>query len=920
MNKPPVFASPRRVFLCLILALSAAGASAAEPASGSISTEMRSVSWTGGTGTTPDPVFSGCTQGDPSCDYFELTVDTGEAKTRQDATIAIVSETAIDYDMFVMDSEGAQIASGGSAGANESVLIEGLRSGLYYVAVKNWSTSPTDSYQGSAILSDSGVPLSSGETTPSGLAWGYDAEAPQVSVEVPLRVVMVGFDPNDPQDVFTAEEIFREIPDHQQVGVLNEYGGGFRSGDDSDVEVDTLVNHGRAYYRNNKPALLPIEYRWKPELIYAPAEFADALFKTMVEESTLASPAGPSQARFIESYNASRGSALRLAASGDPAQMVAPLAPQRMIDAQTVENWVAKHTGQYLPFAATNETDNVGYTVYFLNTWDADEALAHFPKGEYHNWYIERIDPDDGSFDGIDWGRVWGGRYRFMMVDLGAAPNAYEDQTWAGGDPVTGSTAYDPPLWEYRANAPRPVTAVHLADGTSQAVTPSETWDRDQLAYMLARTTNQAVNFRFFHSYLYEPRPGTGSFYLSDNVWHDANSELPFPTDLSKLYDQDVALDGLRSLTPYFEFDGDVVYEYLALPPEGEADNYVQDQAALDQAKADGDDIAGVPHVSMHTETMMDYLDANPERFLRGGNCFTTVPTISVVVPFHYAWALPVAAGIATNRNGVPWGFLQSVNDATKWDGSARDDVTDLYHINPRYSGSFTYTVVHEASHYLGLAHPHDTIGAVRDANGEPVYYDGFAWTYNSTASPTTYSHVELKYGILDQESIARGHTSYYLSWVDEALLEAGAALMEQGYASVADLPAELAGLRSSAIAMNQEAESLFAGFNFVASTFAASKAWAAAAALRDAALGLEPGTSRFEKATALGLDADVADCASAGRSVHDHSSHSHGPAADLANGANTGVFDSRGGALNWALLLLIGATGLRSAARRRRA
>ena len=763
------------------------------------------------------------------------------------------------------------------------------------------------------------TPATAQSAAEDSVLWNHDprARSPQLSAEVPLRVVMVGFDPDDPRDAFTAEEIFREIPDYQRVGVLNRYAednidGAASFGNDTDLlGLDTLVNHGRGYYRGQVPQLLPIEYRWQPELIYAPDEFADALFAAMMAHSSTAEPAGPSQADFILEYNATRGSALRVAASGDPMQAVTTL-NQRMIDGPSVEDWIAENAADYLPFSADNAIENVGYTVFFLNTWDAPEALAHFPKGEYHNWYIERIDPDDNSFDGIDWARVWGGRYRFMMVDMGAAPNVYEEETWAGGSRL-GSTAYAPPLWEYRAEAPRPVTAVHLADGIEQAVTPGEFWDREQLAWMMARTTNQAVNFRFFHSYLYEPRPGTGRFFLSDNVWHDANSEQPFPTDLTKLYDQDVALNGLRSLTPYFEFDGNVEYEYLALPPEGQETNYAADQAALDQAKADGDDIAGAPHVSMHTVTMMDYLDANPERFLRGGGCFTTVPTISVVVPFHYAWALPVAAGIATNRNGVPWGFLQSVNDVTKYDESGRDDVTNLYHINPRYSGSFTYTVVHEASHYLGLAHPHDTIGAVRGADGEPVYYDGFAWTYNSTASPTTYSHVELVYGVLDQESIARGHASYYLLWTDEALASAGGALFAQGMQTVGQMPADWAALRASAIASNAQAETLFANFDFVGAAFAARDAWIAAATLRDLASDLPLGTTQLERNTLSAMAA--ADPAACQDELPSRASGAFERDTNPQTHLNLMAQASRGGAASWSLLLL----GALLAGRRRR-
>jgi hypothetical protein len=60
------------------------------------------------------------------------------------------------------------------------------------------------------------------------------------------------------------------------------------------------------------------------------------------------------------------------------------------------------------------------------------------------------------------------------------------------------------------------------------------------------------------------------------------------------------------------------------------------------------------------------------------------VPGISVVAEKHYAWALAIAAGID------------------------------------------------------------DSIGATRNADGSPRYYDGFTWAFNSTAAPTTYSHTEL--------------------------------------------------------------------------------------------------------------------------------------------------------------------------------
>jgi hypothetical protein len=271
----------------------------------------------------------------------------------------------------------------------------------------------------------------------------------------------------------------------------------------------------------------------------------------------------------------------------------------------------------------------------------------------------------------------------------------------------------------------------------------------------------------------------------------------------------------------------------------------------LQQAKQDGDDIAGAAFVSMRTLTGMDYLDANAARFERGGACYTTIPTINVVAEKHYAWGLPIAAGIATNRDGVPWGVMNSVNDVFKFSGADKDPMLAAVH-PPTATGSFTYTAIHEASHFLGLAHPHDTIGAVRNSDGSPRYWDGFSWTYDSTAAPTTYAFDQLNYGVLDQENIARGHSAYYLKWTNEALADGGDAFGAAGKTAVSQLTAAEQQLRSDAIASMQTARQDFANFDFIAAAFASQKAWRAAAALRDDALGLAPGSTELAKGTKL--------------------------------------------------------------------
>jgi hypothetical protein len=719
------------------------------------------------------------------------------------------------------------------------VVLANPVGGTYTVRVLAWNVAVGSTYTGKATL---GLAGGGGPTPdPTTVKWTYDVTGPQASAEAPLRVVMVGFQPGELNET----ALVGEIPDTQRPGVLIPRGTGPTADTNPLFGAEGYVNHARDFYVNTQPFLVPYEFRWKPQVTYASDAFAEGLFAAMKASSTAGEFSKSGNRQYLETYNAGRG------IHRGVANQVTPNAPVRFVDGEKTEDWIAANAPSLLgfDFAARGKGPgkNPGYTVFVLNTWDSPIARRHLaPEHEYHVWKVNRNDPDTGDFDGIDWARVWGGRYRFMMVDLGAAPNPYEAETWATRNRTTwGSANYDPPLWEYRASAPRPVTIVNLENGVEQAVTPGERWDTDQLNRTIARTVNQAASFRFLHSYLYEPFPATGRYWFSDNVWHDANAELPWASDLTKLYNQDTVLAGLRTLTPYLEFAGDVRFQYLQ---QGGGD-FAADQAMLEQAKLDGDDVAGVPGTAMHTDTAMDYLDSKPDRFLRGGPCYTTVPAINVVAEKHYAWALVIAAGIATNRNGVPWGYLGSVNDVFKTPQADSNETMALAHPSIG-TGAFTYTAIHEASHYLGLAHPHDSIGATRNPNGSPKYYDGLTWTFNSTAAPTTYSHTELVYSILDQENIARGHAAYYLKWTDEALADGGNAYFDAGITTVGQLATAAARLRTKAINQAKAAETAFSKFDFVAATFAAQKAWRAAAAYRDLARGLAPGTTELEKGT----------------------------------------------------------------------
>ena len=822
--------------LCLLTALLPAVSHAAVPGAGTVSPLTSSSTWTGGPFITSNP--SGvCFAVDPACDRYALTIAPPATGNYTVEITTTPSSEGDDYDLYVNGPTGARVGSSTTETGYEKVVLVNPPAGTYTVNTLAWLVAPGGTYTGKATLSVATAPP---PADTGSVLYPYDPAAAQAKVEVPLRVVAVGFAPGELDEA----KVLGEIPNFQRPGVLIPRGQSPAGDQNPLFGAETLVNHGRNYYNDSKPFTVPYEYTWKPKLIYAPTEFTTGLFNAMKANSTTGDFAKSGNRQYLEGYNATRG-----AYRGADA-LVAPNAPVRFVDGEKVEDWIAANSKEMLgwddPARGKGAGRNPGYTVYILNTWDSAEARTILnPQDEYHVWKVNRTDPDTGDFDGIDWARVWGGRYRFMMVDTGAAPNPYEAETWGNRNrSVYGSANYDPPLWEYRANAPRPVTLVNTDESVEQAVTPGATWDTTQLNAMLGRTVNQAASFRFLHSYLYEPQPATGQYWFSDNVWHDAKAELPWASDLNKLYNQDVVLAGLRTLTPYLTFAGDVRFAYLA---EGGADNDA-DQAMLDQAKRDGDDVAGAPGVSMRTDTAMDYIDTQP-RLFRGGACYTTVPAINVVAEKHYAWSLPIAAGIATNRNGVPWGYLGSVNDVFKSPESDRDQSMAFAH--PQVSGgAFTYTSIHEASHYLGLAHPHDSIGATRNADGTPRYYDGFTWAFNSTAAPTTYSHTELVYSILDQENIARGHAAYYLKWADQALSEGGEAYAARAVTQVSLLPADAARLRQEAISAQAKAEAFFAKFDFVNSTFAAQKAFRAAAAYRDLALGLPAGTTELEKGT----------------------------------------------------------------------
>ncbi len=393
---------------------------AATPTAGAVSSATTTTSWTGGPFVTSNP--SGlCVAPDPACDTYALSI-TAPASGDFTVEIAITpSSEGDDYDLSVAGPDGKTVASSASSGGHESVTLTNPATGTYLVRTLAWLVAPGGTYSGTATLKSGTAPQA-----PTGsVLYTYDTKAPQAKAQVPLRVIAVGFKPGELDE----STVLGQIPTSQRPGVIIPRGKN-PSGDNGTLfGLETLVNHGRRYYDSSTPFLVPYEYDWKPQLVYASDAFANGLFAAMAANSTTGEFSNSRNRAFIETYNTSRG------AYRGAGKLVAPNAPVRFVDGEKTEDWIAANAPSLLgfDFAARGKGPgkDFGYTVFLINSWDSPQAVSQLkPEHEYHVWKINRTDPDTGDFDGIDWARVWGGRYRFMMVDSGAAPNPYEAETW----------------------------------------------------------------------------------------------------------------------------------------------------------------------------------------------------------------------------------------------------------------------------------------------------------------------------------------------------------------------------------------------------------------------------------------------------------------------------------------------------------
>jgi hypothetical protein len=135
----------------LALAMGALPAAAADPQSGALSNQSKTVTWSGGPFTTSVPNQLGCLgPNDPTCDAYALAVDIREGSS---FAVAITTQFPDDYDLIVFYPDGTEAARSATASGNEAVVIEHTTlhgTGPYAVRVVPFEVSADSTYQGIA--------------------------------------------------------------------------------------------------------------------------------------------------------------------------------------------------------------------------------------------------------------------------------------------------------------------------------------------------------------------------------------------------------------------------------------------------------------------------------------------------------------------------------------------------------------------------------------------------------------------------------------------------------------------------------------------------------------------------------------------------------------------------------------------------
>lgn len=569
----------------LIMAVMLSGlppsALAANPAAGTLNAPsgsgITSVSWTGGpyTVVTPDP--AACLNSAVNCDEFTLTLNApGNYWDTHEGNVTIEinwASSSNDFDLFVYDSNGQEVdhsAAGGTT--SEKVVLPKLAPGTYTVKVSAFLVLAA-TYSGVATLTSTEIPP--GMVFPE----TKDTIMDFLTADYPLNVIFVGYHPT-PAEV---AELKAWIPETYKPTVAQKS----PPGDEVQNEGAGLLNWNKNHLITSVPYFLGIRYNYQVHIIQASDDYAKALFQ-VAENHTAQSQAfhNAADGQDLARYDTLYGNFRVLAKGGDLTYKVLDPTKTDLIDAYAVEDWIfnSRYDAQWQCAFTNLETSecldpsiiqpdptayhdpyydknglnldrmpqglNAGSSFFFLDTFTPAWANQHFRSNAYHTWGTDKVinggivpqpaeqggswritDPDTKNWDGVDYARTWGGRYRFHFIDLGAAPNNYESLSWLAAERQLSSDYPhgDPPIWQYKADPLWQQTADECAADPQvldyTGGTPCRMMPR------LGRDVGYGLFFRSTAGYLYRPIPRGDVYWLAVSTWTDFYSRPQWVND-----------------------------------------------------------------------------------------------------------------------------------------------------------------------------------------------------------------------------------------------------------------------------------------------------------------------------------------------------------------------------------------------------
>jgi hypothetical protein len=391
--------------------------------------------------------------------------------------------------------------------------------------------------------------------------------------------------------------------------------------------------------------------------------------------------------------------------------------PVLYIDAPSVESWLAQNLS----------VPDKGYTVVFINWHGRQDFRFHVYSK------TDAPDPDTGHNFGATDSRqmiAWGGSHsRLWFYDLSAGPE-FNTDNWNVDDrdlDGNGDEEYRmPPIWEYGRGGYRRASKLSSDLGLV--------------------TRFVGINLLFTASPLYDPlvaAPGpNGDRVVHMNMFEDDPASLG-----TNWIDRGFIENRLSEFQPYYDWNTKLVDRN---PIDAKARRAFRIFAGVNGAED-----CWLPFGDPFAE-LFCYFDENLGKYVPA---YRPNDYVASIFNFNSTEA----------RLGNQFGLLGVADD--NWTDGTQSYVFTFGSAAYRELGyGFTSTVVHEAGHHFGMAHPHDGYDSALGLDYGPGDEFYFAWSGDESDSVMQYLGVSNRFGEFDQDNMYRWETAGYLNWANGLL------------------------------------------------------------------------------------------------------------------------------------------------------